>query len=98
MRTSVAPLWLGLRCLVEGASGSHCDVGSGALPHSFPGAGSWGPRRCGWWGLLQAYLRRYRRLNAYWLGWSPSTFYRVYSIEVSRPARLPPVRCFPVCT
>ena len=24
------------------------------------------------------------RLNAYWLGWSPSTFYRVYTIEVSR--------------
>lgn len=26
------------------------------------------------------------RLNAYWLGWSPSTFYRVYSIEVSTQA------------
>ena len=26
---------------------------------------------------------RPRRLNAYWLGWSPSTFYRVYSIEVA---------------
>ena len=24
-----------------------------------------------------------RRLNSYWLGWSPSTFYRVYSIEVA---------------
>lgn len=23
------------------------------------------------------------RLNSYWLGWSPSTFYRVYSIEVA---------------
>jgi hypothetical protein len=24
------------------------------------------------------------RLNAYWLGWSPSTFYRVYTIEASQ--------------